>query len=855
MLQNTGYQIQFLPPPPPFGGSDPLLSWNRGEPDGGWRVPGHPLYTQEKIHPYNFVESLAKNPDQSDLFHEFNGLPANAHCQWYRHEGNWQNRMIRGDSAQVMASLVEREGMRASVQMVYFDPPYGVSFRGNFQTATKNRDTSPNNRGIPNDLATVQAFRDSYEDGIHSYLDGIQRNCRLIWELLTESGSLFLQIGNSNMPRLSLLLDEVFGAGNRIAIIPFKKTGSSAAKLLPETCDYILWYAKSKEVVKYNNLYQQLNAKEKLDLMASYAMVELPTGEVRSLTKAERDDPTRIREGHKLFRRAPLFSMGGSSTGRNEPFVWNGKQFECPPNGSWRVSMRGLDRLAEKGRLVVASDESSLLHWKWYAKEIPGRKISNLWDRVMSPTELHFVVETAESVVERCLLMSTEPGDLVFDPTCGSGTTAYVSEKWGRRWITADTSAIAISLARQRIATATFDYHLLQDSEEGSAKEREVGGAHHQALEPPWGDDVSKGFVYARTPTVSAAILAYDRDVPPTLLVNQPYVRPRTIRVSSPFTVESASPQRYLPASDRFDDAEVAIGEDRERQRMQTERILEALSKGNILIQTDDGAVAGFEIRHILARSLAKSAKRRLVSHVARCNPVASGKIGSGKDRKFQKGVKRNAAIAIAPDDVTVPQEYVNEAFKEAKKLKGVDHLIVIGFAFEPSIEQSSGRKETSWTIIRAQANRDLMIEELAPEKGHAAFVMIGEPEIEIREQSEAGGDVVVEVTGFQTFNPVTGNINSGGKNDIHCWMMDTNYDGKSFKCRDLHFLHEADSQLQRLKRSLRTEIDAKAWKAMTSRKSNPFPRPATGLIAVRIITSTGTEMTAVVDVNRCLPT
>ena len=457
---------------------EPRLSWDRGEDADDLAVDAHPLYIHEKIHPAAFVRTLTTTPadrrQTRALFGAaYNNLPDRAAYEWYEHRGNWQNRLIRGDSRRIMASLAERDRLAGSVQMVFYDPPYGIRFNSNFQPSVKNRGGEPSGKDIPNDPVIVQAFRDTYENGIHSYLDNIRRNAVLARTLLHDSGSLFVQIGSENVHRLAVLLDEVFGTDNHVVTIPFVKAGSSSATTLPDVTDYLLWYAKDRVQIKFRQIYEHLNRREKVEHMTSYAMVELADGSIRTLDSSEAEDPDEhLPSGARLFQLTRLTSPGTSPTGRSEPVVWNGKKYPCPPNEQWRVDMDGIHFLDRIGRL--AAKPNGKLHYKKYENEIPGRKINNMWKKQMSATDLHYVVETAEKVVERCILMSTDPSDLVLDITCGSGTTAFVAEKWGRRWITTDAAAVPIALARQRIAVGAFPYHLLQDSVEGVLKEREI---------------------------------------------------------------------------------------------------------------------------------------------------------------------------------------------------------------------------------------------------------------------------------------------------------------------------------------------------------------------------------------------
>ena len=466
---------------------EPRLSWDRGDDSEEIAVDAHPLYIHEKIHPAAFVRSLTTTPadrrETQNLFGAaYNNLPDSASYEWYEHRGNWQNRLIRGDSRRIMASLAQRDRLAGQVQMVFYDPPYGIRFNSNFQPSVKNRGVGAAAKDLPNDPAIVQAFRDTYENGIHSYLDNIRRNAVLARTLLHDSGSFFLQIGSENVHRLAVVLDEVFGAENRVATIPFVKTGSTPAKTLSEVADYLLWYAKNKDEVKFRRLFEPLDRREKIEHGSWHIMVELSDGSIRDITEEESRSPDEyLPDGARVFRRIVVTSQSQSTTGRSEPFTWKGTTYECPAGEQWRVSVDGLQRLADRNRLVAT--DGGRLWWKFYENEMPGRRVNNVWGKQMSPTDLHYVVETAETVVERCLLMSTDPSDLVLDITCGSGTTAFVAEKWGRRWITTDAAAVPIALARQRIAVGAFPYHLLQDSAEGALKEIEVSAIPETKLE------------------------------------------------------------------------------------------------------------------------------------------------------------------------------------------------------------------------------------------------------------------------------------------------------------------------------------------------------------------------------------
>ena len=526
--------------PEAVGTEGPRLSWRRGADVRRIETEAMPLYIHEKVSPAAFVEQISKDTTargQGTFFDDFNGFPPDARYDWYRHEGNWQNRIIRGNSVEVMASLAKKEGMAGQVQLIYFDPPYGIGFNSNYQGSTRKRTEN----SAPVEAASRRAFRDTYVDGLHSYMDTVFRIAVHSRALLRDSGSFFLQIGTENVHRLSVVLDEVFGPENRVATIAFAKSGATSAKNLPQVADWLLWYAKDRDQVTYHQLYEPLTRREKLEHMSSYAMVELADGSWRDLQPAERLDPDgELPEGARLFQRMRLASAGVSTTGRSDPYEWDETVFPCPPGEQWRVDPAGMDRLARTNRLVA----KGTLRWKHYEDEMPGRQINNLWRQQQSASDMHYVVETAEKTIERCLLMATDPGDLVLDPTCGSGTTALVAERWGRRWITIDASAIPVALCRQRILSSVHKWFLTRDDPEGRKEEAKLAGRLDDYMSDTDSqvsggqNDPASGFVYERVPYVSAAHLAYDRPPKATLLINRPVAN----------TASSGSPLR-LPSS------------------------------------------------------------------------------------------------------------------------------------------------------------------------------------------------------------------------------------------------------------------------------------------------------------------
>ena len=805
-------------PPTKVETGAPRLSWQRGdaleEP-----TPAAPLYIQERIHPSDFVQGLLKeqpSDGQASLFEEFNDLPPDAQYRWYQHHGNWSNRLIRGPSLEVMASLLVKDDLAGKVQCVYFDPPYGISFKSLYQKSTRERDESKD-AGSANPEQRV-AFRDTYVNGVHSYLDTIYRIAAHARELLTESGSFFMQISQENVHRVALVLDEVFGADNRIATIMFAKAGSTSASTLPQVNDYLLWYCKDETHIKYRQLFEPLSRAEIIDhFTPSYAMLELADGTERSLKRPEVLDPERaIPTNARIFGRMRLLSAHHSTTGRSEPFQWEGRVYDCPSNEQWRVSREGLEQMATMGRLTSAGSGGAL-RWKLYENEVPGKRINNLWGELMSPSDIRYVVETAESVITRCICMTTDPGDLVVDPTSGSGTTAYVAEKMGRRWITSDVSGISLALARHRLITGVFEWYVTQCSAEGQKMEQGLGGAPLSLADGDHVDDPGTGFVYPRVPKVSAAILAYDRKVDPIYLVDQP-IKSREQglrRVSSPFTVETHSPHRYLTIDQ-------ALGEeprvsDGAREDVDA-RIVHALQSDGIRLGNDE---------------------RLVLSHVV---PAEGHQVVTHRARG-PKARRPDTCIAIFGPDETVNRFAERRALSEATRYETTRTLLLVGFGFEANPQPA---QQGRVVVHRVQAHQDLRIEELAPNTKADTLVVVAEPDIDLVEHKD--GKWTLEVRGFDSYDPATGQVAAHQTvGEIECLMIDTDYDGAAFFAREIHFPNQSnDRRLKRLKKELGKRVDPELWRVCLSAKSHPFGAPQSGEVAVRIITRAGAELTAV---------
>src|SRR5574337_1348004 len=491
---------------------DPQLVW-RGKDQQDWSdlvVNAPPLYIQEKVKPKVLIDDLlreskageqAQSGGTADLFGDFNGLPEGADkTDFYHYEGNWQNRMILGDSLQVMASLAEREGLRSKVQCIYLDPPYGIKFNSNFQWSTTSRDVKDGNaEHITREPEQVKAFRDTWRDGIHSYLTYLRDRLTVARDLLAESGSIFVQIGDENVHRVRALMDEVFGDENFISQISFVTTTSQTSKYLPPICDIILWYSKARDGVKYRSLFAAKDYEAQADSAFALFQNDHVVGRNRTNSPHER---------LLVYDNLTSRSGGESST---KPFEQFGRSF-LPKSGGWKTSTSGLSVLGRAGRIGLRGNGVFYIR---YFDDFPVVPINNLWRDTqsggMGKETKQYVVQTNEAVVQRCLLMATDPSDLVLDPTCGSGTTAYVAEQWGRRWITIDTSRVALALARARIMGARYPFYLLADSREGQLKEAEI--SRSVPSEQPTRGDIRQGFVYKRVSHITLKSIANNAEI------------------------------------------------------------------------------------------------------------------------------------------------------------------------------------------------------------------------------------------------------------------------------------------------------------------------------------------------------
>jgi adenine-specific DNA-methyltransferase len=841
---------------------DPQLVWKgKDEQDrADLAVPVVPIYIQEKVQPQALINDLlsqaARKGDrvaeeaaayQLKLFAEFNGLPEEfeQRVDFYHHEGNWSNRMILGDSLLVMTSLAEKEGLKGKVQCIYIDPPYGIKFGSNWQVSTRKRDVKDGKaEDATRQPEQVRAFRDTWKLGIHSYLAYLRDRLVVARELLTETGSVFVQIGDENVHLVRCVMDEVFGSENFVSIVTTKKSGGMGQALVDNVSDYILWYAKEKSLAKYRQLYTEKVLSKGAG--ARYNQVELEDGTVRPITQDESLRPQKLPKNARVFLGSPLTSETPSASTVFE-FELDGRK-HFPTKGGWKTNREGMQKLIWAQKLF---NTKGFVNYKLYFDDFPAVAVSNLWEDTMGTAEQNkvYVVQTTSKVIERCILMTTDPGDLVLDPTCGSGTTAYVAEQWGRRWITIDTSRVALALARTRLMAAKYPYYLLADSHEGIKKEAQLSrsGVPPLSWEPgtrqdaaSTSSDIRKGFVYKRVSHVTLKSIANNPDIKEGMtrqqidavitrhaetetLYDQPYEDKKIVRVSGPFTVESLSPHRVLSTADENMNGSVTQREAQREQDFAT-MILDNLRKAGV-------------------QNTRKAERLKFDT----LDPFAGRWLHAAGEYTDADGKTRRVAVSIGPEQGTVGPQQVKEAAKEAVQGVGFDLLLVCGFAFDPHVSEEV-KRYGKLTVLPTKMNPDLtMGDELLKKTGAGnLFMVFGEPDVEIRQQKD--GTLIVEIKGVDVYDPTTGEIRNSSTDDIACWFIDTDYNGESFFVRHAYFTG-ADEPYEKLKRALKAEIDEAAWSSLYSTVSRPFEKPDTGKIAVKVINHYGDEVLKVFEV------
>lgn len=711
---------------------------------------------------------------QLSLF-EFAGEnpPLREAIEFYKHKHGWSNRLVAGDSLLVMNSLLEKEGMTGKVQMIYIDPPYGIKYGSNFQPFVNKRDVKEGkDEDLTQEPEMIKAFRDTWELGIHSYLTYLRDRLLLARELLTDSGSIFVQISDENVHHVRKLMDEIFGVRNFIAEIRFQCRTTEFTRFIPTLYDYLVWYAKDKEKAKYHQLFCERPIKE---VRSTFDYLELDDDTCRPLSKEEKAGMQPLPSGSKLFKAAQL-----------------------PDKPSEQ------EQVIKAGRVVAIAGNK---YYKRYADDFPLLKYSNNWDDTVWSTFATgkvYVVQTHTTTISRCILMTTDPGDLVLDPTCGSGTTAYVAEQWGRRWITCDTSRVALTLAKQRIMTALYDYYQLAHPEEG----------------------VGSGFVYKTVPHITLKSIAHNEPPAQETLYDRPFIDNSKTRVSGPFTVEAVPSPVVKPLD------EIKVDTPADESIARSGETLRQTEWKDELFRTGIRGKGGQKIEFTRLETLPGT---RWV-HV---------------DGETKEAEPKRIVVSFGPEHAPLEQRQVGLALEEAQKLIPKPKLVVFAaFQFDP--EASKDIDEIDWpgvTLLKAQMNADLLTADLKKKRSsNESFWLMGQPDVSVKKLKD--GKLQVEVIGFDYYNTRTGVIESGGSEKIAMWMLDTDYDGRSLFPRQVFFPMAGENEgWAKLSKNLKAEIDEDLIEAYRGTVSLPFEPGEHKQIAVKIVDDRGIESLRIIEV------
>ncbi len=911
---------------------EPYLNWAGKAEHTSFEVPTVSLHVHERIDPRTIIEAVRKRNGQNEpvqltlpLFEQERSEPLRQAIEFYQHRHGWSNRLVAGDSLLVMNSLLEKEGLAGKVQMIYIDPPYGIKYGSNFQPFVNKRDVKD---GKDEDLTAepeqIRAFRDTWELGIHSYLTYLRDRLLLARELLTESGSIFVQISDENVHRVRCLMDEVFGSDNFVSEIIYQKTTGFASALIENVSDAILWYAKAKKQLKFRRNYIE----KKIRDLTSYTHLEGANGKIRRLEEKEKLGDKEIPVGAKVFAPSNLTSDGWSDRG-SQPFEYEGRKFEIVGNRHWKTTQAGLRRLTFANRIVVVGNT---VNYKRFHEDFAIQALSNIWTDIpmgIGFGDKMYVVQTSTTAIERCLLMTTDPGDLVFDPTCGSGTTAFVAEQWGRRWITCDTSRVALTLARQRLMTAVFDYYELAHPEEGVgsgfqyktvphitlksiANNPEIDGIYgrmHPAIEKAlaelnaalkgqkikfqvtnggragqfvdfsapdstiftmpsgqvvkinelvewevpfdfpadWPEAARKpiaAFHAARRAMQKAMDEAIARHSDQETLYDQPLVDRKKVRVSGPFTVEAVpapvvkAPEEILAAAPRAADASVARSGETLRQAEWRDELLKTGIRGK----------AGQYIRFSRLEPLPGC---RFLHAEGETRPSAEGADTVREEAPAYSPMR--VVVSFGPEHAPLEQRQVQRAWEEARQLSPKPKMLVFAaFQFDPEAAKDIDEMKpelAGMQFLKVQMNADLLTDDLKKKRAsNESFWLIGQPDVEVR-KTEDGKTYVVEVHGFDYFNTKTGQIESGGRDKIALWMLDTDYDGRCLYPRQVFFPMAGDDEgWARVKRSLKAEIDESLIEKYRGTVSLPFEAGKDRRIAIKVVDDRGIESLKVIE-------
>lgn len=771
---------------------DPQLVWAGKAERQETEVPAPSIHVHEELSAQKIVGSVRRQRMQQPLFDVTQLDPSKA-VEFYQHEMNWSNRMILGDSLVVMTSLLDRERLAGQVQCVFMDPPYGIKYQSNFQPNISNRNvTDGKDDDLTREPEMIQAYRDTWELGVHSYLAYLRDRFTVARELLNDSGSIFVQIGEENVHRVRVLLDEVFGEENFVSQIPFKTTsgaGSSSDLLrIPSTCNYLIWFARSVPQLKYRQLFSP-----KADLRSSgdkYTYLEMLDGSRRAMTSEERSGSSTLPDGSRAYRLDNFTSQSPRADGQFPISIDD--RIIRPAKGYWKSNPEGVDRLIQNNRLAITGNSISYVR---FLDDFEGSPIVNFWEDVSSGAvgDKRYVVQTNPKAIARCILMTTDPGDLVIDPTCGSGTTAFVAEQFGRRWITMDTSRVAMSIARERLLTSVYPYYELRDSAR----------------------DVDGGFTYEVLNRVTLRSIARGEEPERVVLVDQPKVDKKKTRVSGPFTVEALS--RYAQNPVEAPPSAVSANEDTAKH---VDTLLDALrSQGVPLPSAKPGKIVSLQ-RLSSAGSL-----------------QAEGVVDlDGREARF--------AVSLGPRFGAITMAQVSDALREAI---GYELVVFAGFAAASDAQAKLGSGKVGGVpVALLLANPDLLAGDLLKNTSSSqTFRLYSSPDVRLEKHSDG---LRLTVEGVDSFDAASGDVVSFGKSGIQAWFLDDAYDGRVFRVSQAFF--PVSNGWGKLSKALRGTVDKELVEELHSWTSLPFDPPADGKVAVRVVANDGNASEVIIDAS-----
>lgn len=791
--------------------TQPFLNW-AGKAEGlSFDVPTLPLFVHERLSTKAILQTLtAHERDRQIELQLFADpqLPLHEQLEAYEHKGGWVNRMILGDSLVVMNSLLEYEGLGGQVQMIYMDPPYGVKFGSNFQPFVRRREVKNNDDGdMTREPEMVKAYRDTWELGLHSYLTYLRDRLSVARDLLTPTGSVFVQISDENVHHVREVLDDVFGHENFVSQIVFQTTTGFDTKTIATLGDFILWYARDKSQVWTNKLFLDQPA---VPGQGNARWVLLPDGSYRGVTAAERRGEKQVPSDARLYSPDNLQSQGASS--EPQPFIYDGKEYRPGANAHWKANYPvGLERLASSGRIHVAKNS---IRYRRFADDFPFQELGNIWTDTSTGNfteDKLYVVKTPNKAIERCILMATRPGDLVLDPTCGGGTTAHMSERWGRRWVTIDTSRVPLALARQRILTATYPFFELVDDMRGPSG----GFVYKRANEHPDGGIV---------PRTTLESIANDELPVEEVLIDRPEIAPKVTRVSGPFVVEATIPTPLDANDEDGQGPDGAHGTDGSF----TDRMLEVLRRAPVL------HLSG---KTITLKNVRPPAKSLTLSAEAALDP----------DEIL-------VALLFGPENGAISEKLVFEAAREAHA-RSYEQLIMIGFAIEAGARTLIERCDDLVGIPASyvQATPDVVMGDLLKTmRSSQIFSVAGLPDVELRKlpPEEKGGPprYQAELRGLDVFDPTTMRADHRDGSDVPAWLLDTDYNELCFHVSQAFF--PRTSAWDSLKRALKGEFEDSVWEHLAGTTSAPFLAGETGRIAVKVIDDRGNELLVVKSID-----